>query len=106
MIERLLGLSKRAAVPLVGVLLFASIGLNVPPTAEAQQDPQRSPRTFRIFRVGSSSFGPALIENTKRIVNATGRFVLDWEPKRDSAGYTRLDQFISQPGLCDEWCKK
>lgn len=60
---------------------------------------------IKVLRVGSSSFPYMLIENTRAIVEASGNCELVCA-KEDATGYTRLDQFISQPGLFDEWCRE
>jgi hypothetical protein len=65
---------------------------------------QAGAKELRAYRVGSSSFGPALMEDAKRIIDATGRFVLTWDEKRDSASYTRLDWFATKPGSMEAWC--
>lgn len=61
--------------------------------------------TIKVFRVGSSSFSYVLIEDTRAIVEASGDYKLVCDAKGDQAGYTRLDQFITQPGLFEEWCE-
>ena len=61
---------------------------------------------IKVFRVGSSSFGYALIEDTQAIVESRGDFRLICDEKQDKAGYTRLDRFVTQPGLCEEWCEE
>lgn len=60
---------------------------------------------IKVLRVGSSSFPYMLIETTRAIVEASGRYELVCA-KEDATGYTRLDQFISQPGLFEEWCRE
>ena len=87
------------------VLIILIAFLSLTAVAVAQDGGHRKPKTIRMYRVGSSSFGPGLLVITKDIIGATGKFVLDWDQKRDSARYTRLDQFVTQPGLYEEWCK-
>ena len=63
-------------------------------------------KPIKVFRVGSSSFSYVLIEDTRAIVEASGKYKLVCDAKADQAGYTRLDQFITQPGLFEEWCER
>jgi len=60
-------------------------------------------KTIKVFRVGSSSFSYMLIQDTRAIVEASGDYKLLCDEKGDQAGYTRLDQFLTQPGLFEEW---
>ncbi|MFW5870423.1 MAG: hypothetical protein ACOCVL_02035 [Candidatus Sumerlaeota bacterium] len=62
-------------------------------------------KQIRILRVGSSSFPYSLFEITRDIAEASGKYELISE-KGDSTGYTRLDQFVSRPGLFEEWCEE
>lgn len=61
-------------------------------------------KIITVFRVGSSSFSYTLIEDTRAIVEASGKYKLVCDKHGDQSGYTRLDQFITQPGLFEEWC--
>jgi|GEM_PF-4183763 len=63
-------------------------------------------KEIKVFRVGSSSFSYALIEDTRAIVEASGKYKLVCDTKGDQAGYTRLDKFIAQPGSFEEWCEQ
>lgn len=88
------------------VLLLAALTTGTLVAQAADEAAKPAPKTIRVFRVGSSSFGPQLLWDAKRIVDATGKFVLEWDEKKDSAGYTRLDQFVTQPGLYQEWLER
>lgn len=63
-------------------------------------------KEIKVYRVGSSSFSYILIEDTRAIVEASGDYKLICDAKQDQAGYTRLDQFLTQPGLFEEWCEQ
>jgi hypothetical protein len=63
-------------------------------------------KQIKVFRVGSSSFSYMLIQDTRAIVEASGYYKLVCDEKGDQAGYTRLDQFLTQPGLFEEWCRE
>lgn len=63
-----------------------------------------APKTIKVFRVGSSSFSYALIEDVRSILEADGTYGLECSDNEDQAGYTRLDRFVQQPGLYEEWC--
>ena len=60
---------------------------------------------IKVLRVGSSSFPYMLIENIRAIVEASGKYELICA-KEDDTGYSRLDKFIGQPGLFEEWCRE
>jgi hypothetical protein len=64
-----------------------------------------APKVIKVYRVGSSSFSHPLIEGTRAIVEALGNYKLVCDAQKDQAGYTRLDQFLTQPGLYEEWCE-
>lgn len=87
----------RAHIPLLIVVggLFSSTACEAQPAGES----------MKLLRVGSSSFPYLLIEDIRNVVEASGssRIVCD---KADDTGYTRLDQFVTQPGLYEEWCRE
>jgi hypothetical protein len=80
------------------VLLVALLAHPAAPECHAQELRKR----IKVLRVGSSSFPYRLIEYTRAIVEASGKYELVGA-KEDATGYTRLDRFITQPGLFDEW---
>ncbi|MEQ8788633.1 MAG: hypothetical protein RIC55_20150 [Pirellulaceae bacterium] len=86
----------RHANPLLALLL----GLVCATAARAET------KSIKVYRVGSSSFSYALIEDTRAIVEASGDYQLICDAGDDQAGYTRLDQFLTQPGLFEEWCSE
>ena len=67
---------------------------------------QGEPRTIKVYRVGSSSFGYQLIEMTRRLVEVSGNYRLVCDSKQDSSGYTRLEWWPKRPGLYEEWRQK
>ncbi len=77
------------------VLLFA---ITLGGAAELEQ-----PQAIKVYRVGSSSFGFDLIQMTRDIVEAPGNYRLVCDRQEDQAGYTRLDRFVTRPGLYEEW---
>ena len=81
-----------------GSFTFVCLALAAPAIA--------GPKVIKAYRVGSSSFGYALIEDTRAIVEASGRHKLICDKKADSAGYTRLDKMVQLPGLYEEWCEQ
>jgi len=86
-------MSRHARIALLTLLWLAS-------AASARS----AEKTIKVFRVGSSSFSYVLIQDTRAIVEASGKYKLICDAKADQAGYTRLDQFLTQPGLFDQWC--
>jgi hypothetical protein len=84
--------------PVAKRLLLLMLGWVAATLAQAEQ------QTIKVYRIGSSSFSYALIEDTRAIVESLGDYKLICDPGRGQAGYTRLDQFLTQPGLCEEWC--
>ncbi len=56
-------------------------------------------QTIRVYRVGSSSFGAELLDNTRYLLEAGGAHTLVY----DSAGYTRLDDFVTKPYTFHQW---
>lgn len=71
--------------------------------AVSRADSPAEPRVIKICRVGSSSFNYELFEQAKAIAEASGRFRLV-SGGEDHTGYTRLDDWVRQPGLYEEWC--
>ena len=89
---------SRPRTPLLiacAVLLFAFASA---PAAHADE-----PKTIKVYRVGSSSFGYDLIQMTRYIIEASGNYHLVCDRQEDQAGYTRLDRFVTRPGLYEEW---
>ncbi len=86
------------------ILCTAAFLLWLPVLSQAREP--SAVKEIKVVRVGSSSFSPILIEDTRAIVEASGKYKLICDEKVDQAGYTRLDQFITQPGLFEEWCEK
>jgi hypothetical protein len=82
-------------------LLPASLLLLLPLVCHAQQ----TKKQIKVLRVGSSSFPYGLIEYARAIAEESGKYEII-SGKEDSTGYTRLDKFISQPGLFEEWCRE
>ena len=89
-------MNSRMKTVLLTTLLFCLLSL----ACQAKEKTQ-----IKVLRVGSSSFPYMLIENTRAIVEASGKYELVCA-KEDGTGYTRLDQFISQPGLFEQWCRE
>jgi hypothetical protein len=83
------------------VLWVALLSVLLPVACHARE----ARKQIKVLRVGSSSFPYLLMEYTRAIVQASGKYELV-SAKEDTTGYTRLDQFISQPGLFDEWCRE
>ncbi len=63
-------------------------------------------REIRIFRIGSSSFNYELIENAAAVLAARGNVRLACDEERDKAGYSRLDDFVREPGAYEAWRAK
>jgi len=97
---------KNAHAVLLLLAYGALVFLGHAPSASAQGVEPKAPKTIKVYRVGSSSFSYALIEDTRAIVEALGNYKLVCDAREDQAGYTRLDQFLTQPGLYEEWCEK
>ena len=57
----------------------------------------------KIYRVGSSSFPYAIIQQLRAVVEAGGAYRLVCDEKKDQAGYTRLDELARKPAMYKEW---
>ncbi|MFO7955619.1 MAG: hypothetical protein R6X33_00780 [Candidatus Brocadiia bacterium] len=94
---------RKALLLLTGAaVLFVGQVVSVP----AQASEKAKPQAIKVLRVGSSSFGYDLIEITRAIVEHSGDYRLVCDEQKDKAGYTRLDRFVTRPGLYEEWCEE
>jgi hypothetical protein len=61
-------------------------------------------KTIRVYKAGSSSFGPELMLNAIEIAKVSCNARIEHEPKKDSSSYTRMDAFVREPGFYEAWC--
>ena len=67
--------------------------------------PQAERKVIRVARGGSSSFSGELMEQARRIAEASGKYTLV-SGSGDGLGYMRLDTFAASPGAYDSWLEK
>lgn len=87
----------------IRIAMLALAALCLPLVCVAQEAPQV--KEIKVLRVGSSSFGYELIEQTRAIMEALGDYRLVCDAKEDGAG-VRLDRFVRYPGLSELWCEE
>ena len=80
--------------------VLLAVLVTVPLSMACHVEEARKP--IGVLRVGSISFPYPLIEQTRAIAEVSGKVELV-SAKEESTGHTRLDQFITQPGLFEEW---
>ncbi len=81
-----------------------AVALASPLQADAAA-PQAERKVIRVARGGSSSFSGELMEQVKRIAEASGKYTVA-SGSGDGLGYMRLDTFASSPGAYEAWLEK